>query len=107
MTPRRDAAPSIRSSRPFGLEQMLDFRVIHRGSGDRAILSTGFFRHLTWGRRAILAVPSLNNEGGFHSVYWNGSQVFDPSRYRTYASWEQLMPDEIILFAENGERHPR
>jgi hypothetical protein len=31
------------------------------------------------GRRAILQVPSLNNEGGRHIVYWDGSQVRDPS----------------------------
>jgi hypothetical protein len=57
----------------FGLEQMKDFRILHRGQ-----LAPEFFLHFSWGRRAILAVPSLNIEGGFHSVYWNGSQLFDP-----------------------------
>jgi hypothetical protein len=79
----------------FGLQQMRDFRVMYRG-----VLSTEFFRHFSWGRRAILAVPSLNTEGKFHSVYWNGEQVLDPCDLKTYTEWKQLHPDELILFAE-------
>lgn len=79
----------------FGLEQMKDFRVLHRGP-----LAPEYFLHFAWGRRAILAVPSLNIEGGFHSVYWNGSQLFDPCTAKTYSEWKQLRPDEIILLHE-------
>jgi hypothetical protein len=54
----------------FGLKQMIDFRVMHRGQ-----LSPEYFLHFSWGRRAILAVPSLNIEDSFHSVYWSGTRI--------------------------------
>lgn len=85
----------------FGLEQMVDFRVLHQG-GDAGILNPEFFRHFSWGRRAILAVPSLNIEGGAHSVYYDGQKLFDPCALKTYTEWKQLRPSEIILFAERG-----
>lgn len=78
----------------FGLKQMEHFRVLHRGP-----LAPEYFLHFSWGRRAILAVPSLNIEGSFHSVYWSGSRLFDPCTLKTYSEWEQLRPDELILFA--------
>lgn len=84
----------------FGLQQMQDFRVQHRG-----ILAADFFRGLSWGRRAILAVPSLNIAGSVHSVYWTGNELWDPCTLKTYERWDQLLPDEMILFAEQG-RHP-
>jgi hypothetical protein len=85
----------------FGLEQMKDFRVLHRG-----VLAPEFFRHFSWGRRAILAVPSLNLEDSFHSVYWTGRKLLDPSTRKTYERWSELRPDEIILVAEAGA-HPK
>lgn len=85
----------------FGLVQMQDFRVLHR-----SIISPEFFLHFSWGRRAILAVPSLNLEGGFHSVYWNGTELLDPSTKCVYQRWSELRPDEIILIAETGA-HPK
>jgi hypothetical protein len=85
----------------FGLRQMVDFRVLHRGQ-----LAPEYFLHFSWGRRAILAVPSLNIEGGFHSVFWSGTELLDPCTARTYGKWDELRPDEIILIAETGA-HPR
>lgn len=35
--------------------------------------------HLLWGRRAILSLPSLNGWNGWHDVYWDGFEVFDPT----------------------------
>lgn len=89
----------------FGLKQMADFRILHRGSDDHgAILSAAFFRQFSWGRRAILAVPSLNTPGGFHSVYWTGASLADPCELKTYSYWQELRPDEIILFSETRQR---
>lgn len=85
----------------FGLAQLVDFRVLHR-----TILDPQFFRHLSWGRRAILAVPSLNIDGSFHSVFWTGSELRDPCTLKVYQRWDELRPDEIILFAETGA-HPK
>ena len=82
----------------FGLKQMRDFRVMHRPD----CISPTFFLHFAWQRRAILAVPSLNKEGGFHSVYWTGLHLLDPCSQQTYADdWSVLRPDEIILFSES------
>ncbi len=64
--------------------------------------STEAFRDRAWGRRAILTVPSLNIVGGWHSVYWTGSQLLDPCLLKTYESFDQLHPTEMILFRECG-----
>lgn len=64
--------------------------------------STESFRDRAWGRRAILTVPSLNIPGGWHSVYWDGSMLFDPCLLKTYETFDQLHPTEMILFRECG-----
>lgn len=78
----------------FGFEQMRDFRIMHRG-----VLAPDYFLHFSWARRSIMAVPSLNIEGGFHSVLWTGSELRDPCTRKTYSEWKQLRPEEIILFS--------
>lgn len=64
--------------------------------------SPEFFRAFSWGRRAIMTVPSLNITDGDHSVYWDGREVFDPnpSERLRYVSLDQLLPSELILFRE-------
>lgn len=63
-------------------------------------ISPEFFRSITWGRRALLSVPSLNNPGGWHMIYWDGAKLFDPSTKKTYAEWSDLKPNEIVIFRE-------
>ncbi len=63
-------------------------------------ISTKFFRRLAWARRALMSVPSLNFEGGWHMVYFDGREVYDPSNMKTYSRFEQLEPDEMVLFSE-------
>jgi hypothetical protein len=58
-----------------------------------------FLRH-AWGRRALLTVPSLNKEGGWHMVYWDGLTLFDPSSRTRYERFVDLKPTEMILFLE-------
>lgn len=65
-------------------------------------ISPEFYREMTWGRRAIMAVPSLNKEGGFHSVYWTGRELLDPCTQKTYTEWGQLLPAELVLFVETA-----
>lgn len=65
---------------------------------DRGILSPDYFRLLAWGRRALVAVPSLNTAGSHHLVFFDGGQVWDPHPGVTYQRFEQLLPDEMILF---------
>lgn len=80
----------------FGLKQMEGFRIMWRGN----ILDAEFFLHFSWRRKAILSVPSLNIEGGFHSVFTDGRKLYDPCLLKTYSEWKDLRPEEIILFAE-------
>lgn len=50
-------------------------------------------------RPAILMVPSLNNEGGRHFVYWDGERIWDPSpkqRYRL-AHTAELSSEAILI----------
>lgn len=57
-------------------------------------------RSWVWGRRAIITVPSLNNEDGFHVVYYDGKNLFDPSTKNRYVNFTDLFPDEVIVFRE-------
>ena len=59
------------------------------------------FRRLSWKRRALITVPSLNIPEGWHMVYSDGRQLYDPSVGITYEAWDRLLPDEIILFDEH------
>lgn len=68
----------------------------HRGW----VLDPKFFRDFAWGRRALLSVPSLNYPDGWHMIYWDGVTVFDPSTLKTYERWDQLRPEEMVLFRE-------
>ena len=63
-------------------------------------ISEEYFRDMLWGRRALLSVPSLNYEGGFHMIYWHYDKVYDPSTKKVYTSFDQLRPREIIVFME-------
>ena len=63
-------------------------------------ISAQFFKDQLWGRRALLSVPSLNNPGGFHMVYWHYDRIFDPSTKKTYERFFDLKPEEIIIFME-------
>lgn len=75
------------------------------GTGDfirlhHSILTPSYFRIFAFGRRALLSVPSLNIEDGLHMVYWDGYEVFDPANGKTYSRFEDLLPEEMILFQE-------
>jgi hypothetical protein len=67
-------------------------------------LSPKLYRRMIWGRRALVSVPSLNNEGGWHLIYFDGEAVFDPSPLKTYTAFEQLEPEEIVLFRQRAAR---
>jgi hypothetical protein len=67
---------------------------------DSGAIRPAWFRILAWGRRAIMAVPSLNTEGSFHLIYFDGGRVFDPHPNKRYIHFAQLEPVELILFRE-------
>lgn len=45
------------------------------------------FKPMLWGRQAIIDLPSLNLPGGFHSAYFDGRDLHDPSPGDRY-SWK-------------------
>lgn len=63
-----------------------------------------FVQRLLSGRRAIISVPSLNNYGGWHVVYWDGHKLYDPNylkEEKQYYRWiDQLAPRKIWIFDE-------
>jgi hypothetical protein len=75
-----------------------DISCTHRGF----YISPEFYRSMAWGRRALLTVPSLNIPGGWHMVYYDGHNLFDPSLGKTYGDFNKLLPEEIIVFRETS-----
>ena len=69
--------------------------VRHRGP-----LAPVYFGRMAWGRRALLSVPSLNNPGGWHMVYYDGRRLFDPSPNEIYETFEGLPVETMALFRE-------
>ncbi len=54
---------------------------------------------MDWSSPAILSVPSLNEaEGVTHSVYWDGSRVWDPQQGRKgKASYTNQLAQELAI----------
>lgn len=69
-----------------------------------------FLTGLLRGRRAILSVPSLNHFAGWHAVYWDGHELFDPNNpangKQIYRWIEQLAPREVWVFDETPALAP-
>lgn len=64
-------------------------------------ISPQYYRQQLWGRRALLSVPSLNNPGGSHMIYWHYDRIYDPSPKKTYTKFDDLEPTHIYVFMEN------
>lgn len=67
-------------------------------------IEASYFRQIIWGRRAMVMVPSLNIEGGFHFVCYDGEKVLDPNDPATgkkvYTKLEELAPIEVWVHRE-------
>lgn len=61
--------------------------------------TTGFLRNMLWGRRALIQVPSKNYRGEHHIVYWDGTELHDPSNMHAW-KWEEVEPVYIWIFDE-------
>lgn len=88
----------------LGLQSGLDFQRVYRHDAKRLPeygASAEFARTILWGRRALIQVKSLNEEGKFHIVYWDGFELFDPSNNQTHR-WDTLAPLNIVIFNERG-----
>jgi hypothetical protein len=74
-----------------------DFHLTHRGALDPA-----FMRHIMWGRRALITVPSRNYPGGWHMIYYNGRDILDPTLdHYKYEKFEEVEPDSFTVFRES------
>lgn len=56
---------------------------------------------MDWSEPAILSVPTLNEaEGGTHSIYWDGSRVWDPQMGRPgKSSYTNQRAKEFVITA--------
>mgnify|MGYP003135106911 CR=1 FL=1 len=77
----------------------VDFKILRKPWG----ISDEMFKSMIWGRKALLTVPSLNIDGGYHMVYWYYDELFDPSPKKTYKSYEELNIREMVLFLEKSK----
>jgi hypothetical protein len=59
-----------------------------------------WFCKLMWGRECMFSVPSLNIEGGWHMVYYDGHDVWDPNptTKKRYEKLEDLEPREVYMW---------
>lgn len=57
-----------------------------------------FFKRFAWRRRALFSVPSLNIPKGFHMIYVDGENIYDPCALKVYESYSQLQPVELVIF---------
>lgn len=48
--------------------------------------------------RAILTVESINKKNAWHSVYWNGKELFDPQISGEVYTTEKLLTNQKELF---------
>ena len=60
-------------------------------------------KQLLNGRRAILQVPSLNYQGTYHLIYWNGETLYDPSNKQIYQWINQCVPVYVWIFDERSK----
>lgn len=79
-----------------GMEKYIDYECVYTLNTKPADV-----RSLLWGRRAILQVPSLNNEDSDHCVYWTGKELIDPSNKQVYRWLNQCFPIYVWIRNEN------
>ncbi len=76
-------------------------RIIHRKFYRPFPISDAYFKSMFWGRRAILSVPSLNIPNGWHAVFYDGTNLFDPSTKFTYDSFDDIkIVADVTVFNE-------
>jgi hypothetical protein len=75
--------------------ELADLLVMSRG-----IITADYFRNFAWGRRALATVQSKRIANGFHMVWWDGREAWDPAPEHRIERFEQLFPTELILWRE-------
>jgi len=89
----------------LGLVESNPYKGIH---GDVTIkhksfhISPEYFTSTLWGRPSVLSVPSLNQAGKRHAIFYDGDKLYDPSprtKYQTFIN--ELGVSEAIVFSHN------
>lgn len=64
--------------------------------------SPDFVRDILWGRPCLMSVPSLNKEGGYHLIYYDGQRILDPQEGRKgkkfYTDFKSLKPRSAVVW---------
>lgn len=64
-----------------------------------AYIDSKLFAKLLWGREALVSVKSMNVEGGYHYIYYDGSRVWDPNEGNEGKKYSTILTDyEITEF---------
>lgn len=66
------------------------------------VVTSWFLKGLLKGRRAVLQVPSINNEGAQHALYWDGETITDPSNKQVYRWLAHCAPNNVWIFNERA-----
>lgn len=94
-------------------EAIILFRLGFRALGLRPI-KNHCMREYMGKTPCLMTVPSINVEGKFHALFWDGKKVHDPSplkRYNTKMAWEavryvkvlQVLDGDHFLYGIRGE----
>lgn len=96
----RGTSSEIAVLNAFGIKARSTLRVAVRGqcSDDLAThyeaIAIGW-KAMLWGRRALVALPSMNGWVGWHCCYWDGDKLIDPSNKQSYS--EDAMKDRATV----------
>lgn len=71
-----------------------DYKCIY----SEGLRTSGNFKQILWGRKAIIQVPSLNIEEGMHCIFWTGSEILDPSNKQVYHWLSHVSPVYVWIF---------
>lgn len=75
----------------FGLTYGVDVKSFYTGNMDRHQVAA-----VLWGRKAMIQVPSLNIDRAQHIVFWDGTEVQDPSNLQVYRWLGQITACEHV-----------
>jgi hypothetical protein len=82
----------------LGLKSGLDFLAVPPpGMNDR-----WFMYQMLFGRKAIIAVPSMKERNGLHFLFWDGFNLHDPATENRHQWIDRCLVEYIWLFSDNG-----
>jgi hypothetical protein len=80
-----------------GFVEGVDYARVYCNSENQGVLKS-----LLRGRRAMISVNSLNIDGGYHILYWDGAKVYDPSSKQTFTYLSSMCIASVIIFLKDA-----